>query len=103
MYHKLGIKIFNKCRKNGFYDENLLPHGGPSDDRKRRDAEFDRYDRNDPCTGMKQIITGFSKWSDRYISKCSGQKNYSHQAKKMTKWGGILNKGKNLKCLMYSS
>merc|ERR1711868_165778 len=23
----------------GFYDENQLPHGGPSDDRKRRDAD----------------------------------------------------------------
>ena len=81
----------------GFYDENQLPHGGPSDDRKRRDAEFDRYERDDPCTGMKQIITGFSKWSERYISKCSGQKNYSHQVKRMTKWGGILNIGKRLK------
>ena len=78
----------------GFYDENQLPHGGPSDDRKRRDAEFDRYDRENPCNGMKQIITGFSKWSDRYISKCSGQKNFQYQAKRMQKWRGILNQGK---------
>ena len=78
----------------GFYDENQLPHGGPSDDRKRRDAEFDRYDRENPCNGMKQIITGFSKWSDRYISKCSGQKNYKYQANRMEKWRGILNQGK---------
>ena len=80
----------------GFYDENQLPHGGPSDDRERRDAEFDRYDREDPCTGMKQIITGFSKWSDRYISSCSGQKNHQHQAKRMQKWSDILNKGERV-------
>ena len=71
----------------GFYDENQLPHGGPSDDRKRRDAEFDRYDRVNPCKGMKQLITGFSKWSERYISSCSGQKNYQHQANRMQNTG----------------
>ena len=80
----------------GFYDENQLPHGGPSDDRKRRDVEFDRYDRVNPCKGMKQIITGFSKWADRYISSCSGQKNYQHQTKRMEKWGGIMNEGKGV-------
>ena len=76
----------------GFYDENL-PHGGPSDDRKRRDIEFDRYDRENPCTGMKQLITGFEKWSERYISACFGQKTFSHQARRMVKWGNIMNKG----------
>ena len=80
----------------GFYDENQLPHGGPSDDRKKRDAEFDRYDRENPCTGMKQLITGFEKWTERYISSCSGQKNYSHQAKRMAKWGNIMSKGKKV-------
>ena len=71
-----------------------LPHGGPESDRERRDIEFDRYNREDPCIGMKQIITGFSKWSERYISTCSGQKNYSHQANRMAKWSDILNTGK---------
>ena len=35
----------------GFYDENLLPHGGPAPiERKRREVEdeVDRYDREDP-------------------------------------------------------
>ena len=77
-----------------FYLYFRLPHGGPESDRERRDLSFDRYDRENPCTGMKQIITGFSKWSNRYISTCSGQKNYSHQIKRMTKWRGILNEGK---------
>ena len=90
-------KNFNRGNQRcGFYDENQLPHGGPSDDRKRRDAEFDRYDRENPCTGMKQLITGFEKWTERYISSCSGQKNYSHQAKRMAKWGNIMSKGKKV-------
>ena len=84
----------------GFYDENQLPHGGPSGDRKRRDAEFDRYDRVNPCKGMKQLITGFSKWADRYISSCSGQKTYQYQSNRMQKWGGILNKGKRSEIIM---
>ena len=40
---------------------------------------------------MKQILTGFSKWSDRYISECSGQRTMQHQKKRMIKWGGIMN------------
>ena len=59
-----------------------LPHGVPADDRERRDLQFDRYNCENPCLGMKQIMTGFSKWSRRYISKCSSQKNHSYQTKK---------------------
>ena len=71
----------------GFYDENQLPHGGPSDDRKRRDADdVDRYDREDPSVGVKQLTTGFSKWAVRYLSQCSGQKNFKYQVNRMTKW-----------------
>ena len=71
-----------------------LEHGGPeNDDRERRDVVFDRYDREDPCIGMKQIITGFSKWSERYMAACNGQKNFSHQAKRMKKWGAVFIKG----------
>ena len=70
-----------------------MPHGGPENDRERRDLSFDRYDRDAPCRGMHQIITGFSKWSDRYISTCSGQMNYSYQTNRMKKWRGILGQG----------
>ena len=73
---------------------SLLPHGGPETHRERRDFSFDRYDREEPCIGMKQILTGFEKWSDRYISSCSGQKNHSHQKKRITKWRYILSEGK---------
>ena len=72
---------------------SVLPHGGPKNDREKRDLSFDRYDREYPCIGMNQIITGFSKWSDRYISSCNGQKNYSHQTNRMKKWKNIMNTG----------
>ena len=75
----------------GFYDENQLPHGGPADDdRKRRDADVDRYNREDPSIGIKQLTTGYSKWAQRYLSNCSGQKNYSYQVNRMAKWNEAL-------------
>ena len=77
----------------GFYDENQLPHGGPSERRKREidaDAIWDRYDREDPSVGTKQITTGFRKWAERYLSECSGQRNYNYQVNRMNKWNGLL-------------
>ena len=75
-----------------FYDENQLPHGGPAEDeRKRRDLDiFDRYDRENPNAGTKQITTGFRKWAERYLSACSGQRNYQYQVQRMNKWNGLL-------------
>ena len=70
----------------GFYDEEQMPHGGPSDDRKRREADVDRYDREDPAVGIKQLTTGFSKWAQRYLSQCSGQKNFNYQVNRMASW-----------------
>ena len=83
---------FNRGNQRcGFYDENNLPHGGPSDDRKRRAADdVDRYNREDPVEGVKQLTTGFSKWAQRYLSACSGQRNYSYQVNRMNKWNGLL-------------
>ena len=75
----------------GFYDEEQMPHGGPSDDRKRRAADdVDRYDRDDPAVGVKQLTTGFSKWAQRYLSQCSGQKNFQYQVNRMNKWNSEL-------------
>merc|ERR1712223_2132631 len=73
----------------GFYDENQLPHGGP--ERKRRDLDdVDRYNREDPVEGSKQITTGFRKWAEQYISQCSGQRQYQHQINRMNKWNSLL-------------
>merc|ERR1712011_4976 len=79
---------FNRGNQRcGFYDADQLPHGGPSDDRKRREADdIDRYNREDPSEGIKQITTGYRKWAERYISQCSGQRNYQHQVNRMNRW-----------------
>ena len=74
----------------GFYDEDQKPHGGPSDDRKRREADVDRYNREDPSEGIKQLTTGFSKWAERYLSACSGQRQFNYQVDRMNKWNAKL-------------
>lgn len=82
---------FNRGNQRcGFYDEDQLPHGGPSDDRKRRDLDVERYDREDPTVGVKQLTTGFRKWAERYLSQCSGQRNYQYQVNRMNKWNDAL-------------
>ena len=86
---------FNRGNQRcGFYDQDQLPHGGP-EERKRRaadDAAFDvdRYNREDPSVGIKQITTGYRKWAARYISQCAGQKNNKYIVNRMNKWNGIL-------------
>ena len=74
----------------GHYDENQLPHGGPAE-RKRRDLDdVDRYNREDPSEGIKQLTTGFRKWAERYLSACSGQKNFNYQVNRMNRWNDKL-------------
>ena len=76
----------------GFYDENQLPHGGPaiSDDRKRRDAiDEERYNRDDPSEGIKHITTGYKRWAERYLSQCSGQRQFQYQINRMNKWNAV--------------
>ena len=84
---------FNRGNQRcGFYDADQLPHGGPADDRKRRsdDESEIRYNREDPSDGIKQITTGYRKWAERYLSQCSGQRQYQYQVDRMNKWNEIL-------------
>merc|ERR1712128_377797 len=81
---KFISKFSNASERNeqkcGYYDANNLPHGGPNGDRKRRELEdVERYNREDPWEGTKQITTGFRKWAERYIAGCNGQANHQHQ------------------------
>ena len=89
-------KRFELCP---FYDENQLPHGGPApsaEARKRRDAvdendlDFERYNKNDPMIGIKQITSGFRKWAQRYIADCKLQPG--RQVERAQKWFVILGK-----------
>ena len=57
------------------------------------DFDVDRYDRADPCVGMKQIQTGFKKWAHRFIGGCGGQVNKQHQARRAEKFYNIFTSG----------
>jgi len=91
-FSKAAARMKNAFERNdqkcGYYDANNLPHGGPApadeEDRKRRDLSdmFDRYNREDPWEGAKQVTTGYRKWAERYIAGCNGQKNHQHQVKR---------------------
>ena len=59
------------------------------------DDGFDEeYNTENPCKTVNKLTTGISNWTDRYMSLCNGQKNKSHQKKRMEKWRNLLNKGK---------
>merc|ERR1712193_32077 len=49
------------------------------------DDEDLRYNRAEPCHGIRQIQSGFKKWAHRYIGNCGGQKQYEHQEKRADK------------------
>ena len=53
----------------------------------------ERYNREDPCQGIKQIMTGFRKWAERYIGGCGGQKKKQHQVKRANKYYAIFKAG----------
>ena len=59
-------------------------------ERERRDADVERYDREDPAVGTRQITNGFAKWAERYLGNCSGQKNNQFQINRMEKWNNRL-------------
>ena len=82
-----------------FFDVNS-PHGGkqkrdagdePENPENAGEGDYDysnaaddllRYDKNNPQRGLRQITTGFRKWSLRYISDCPGEKkNRAHSVR----------------------
>ena len=99
-------KAFTRGQQRcGYYDNENLPHGGPaSHNVQRRDIDDIRYDREDPCTGVKQIMTGFTKWPLRYISQCYGQRENAYQFKRLGRWHKVLNSGmvRKVKCFSKS-
>ena len=58
----------------------------------------ERYNREDPCEGIKQIMNGFRKWADRYLGsfgQCRYQRTYGHQRHRANKYYKIFSKGLN--------
>merc|ERR1712018_974327 len=68
--------------------ETLPDMTGPRDRRSLYsddDEEDFRYNREDPCTGIRQIQNGFKKWTHRYIGACGGQVKEQHQFQRAEK------------------
>ena len=61
------------------------------------DEQFDvEYNTENHCETINQLTSGFSNWTDRYMSLCSGQRKKAHQKNRMEKWQNMLNKGNGL-------
>ena len=81
---------FKRCRSNY---ENSLSHDGSSTNHEISSFdEFERYNQEDPVQGIKQITTGFRKWTELYLAACSGQKNFQYQINRMNRWNIKLRK-----------
>merc|ERR1711970_77703 len=79
---------FEQC---GFYNADSA-HGGP-ERRKRRSGEaceaddvtcIFRYNKHNPMLGLQQIMTGYRKWAERYVSRCMLQPG--RQRDRANKW-----------------
>lgn len=100
-FDKWGAKLTNTLTKDCFYYDPNNPTGHGGRDRREDEDEDDyatddydytakaddliRYDRNNPMRGIKQIMTGFRKWSTRYISECAGQVSHKYHASRADK------------------
>ena len=60
-------------------------------DKKNLDDDYDfgkaaddliRYDRKNPLRGLRQIMTGYRKWAERYVDQCPAEK----KDKLLSKW-----------------
>jgi len=97
-YTKNGEKVDKDIKKCFFYDPEQ-PHGGRPRDRRDDDDEnldddYDfgkasddliRYDKKNPLRGLRQIMTGYRKWAERYIDQCPAEK----KDKKLSKWANV--------------
>lgn len=95
---KPGEKDVKACF---FYDPDQ-PHGGRprerrDDDDEHLDDDYDfgkasddliRYDQSNPLRGLRQIMTGYRKWAERYVDQCPAEK----QDKTLSKWANVFRK-----------
>merc|ERR1712227_898445 len=87
-----GISNEQTLLNNNLANQDVIPASleltNPRPNRRRRDAEdefadAERYDRDDPCVGLKQIMNGWRNWGKRYISSCGGQRKEQHHLKRV--------------------
>ena len=105
-----GISNEQTLLNNGDANTDVVPGEleiyNPRPNRRRRSDDDDdfnfldneRYNREDPCEGIKQIMNGFRKWADRYLGsfgQCRYQRTYGHQRHRANKYYKIFSKGLN--------
>ena len=82
-----------RMKKNNDRMRNSFEKCGTDHD--ERDGEiYIKYKTGDSCMAIKELMNGYSEWVERYISSCNGQRNYSHQKRRIGKWNNLFNKGK---------
>ena len=75
---------FDRCGYNGQVTPARSLNNRPNDNDCTDEYCLLRYDQNDALEGIKQITTGFSRWAERYISRCGGQP--AKQVDLMARW-----------------
>ena len=50
------------------------------------DVFAQRIDEVDPFRAVKQLTSGYSKWTSRFLSNCRGQSRNNHQVRRMELW-----------------
>lgn len=93
----------DKDIKACFFFDPSEPHGGrprdrrDDDDDENLDDDYDfgkssddliRYDRKNPIRGLRQIMTGYRKWAERYVDQCPAEK----KDKLLSKWANEFRK-----------
>ena len=61
-------------------------HERNSDLKLLKDVFAMRIDEIDPFRAVKQLTTGYTKWTKRFIGNCRGQQRNAHQQRRMELW-----------------
>ena len=61
-------------------------HERNSDLKLFKDVFAMRIDEIDPFRAVKQLTTGYTKWTKRFIGNCRGQQRNAHQQRRMDLW-----------------
>lgn len=83
-----GVEAGRKRRDDSDYDDYYQYYDYDEYDTSGETGDLVRYSKKNPIVGLRQIMTGFRKWSERYIHLCPGEKedkNHSSRAKTMHK------------------
>ena len=82
--------IVRFARNKSRMRRNFYRSGAKCGDNSEQDFVESRYDRSDPCHTVRNLISSFKTWTERFLYNCSGQRRHSYQAKRFDRWGDLL-------------